>query len=88
MLELIKTIESGQTDYSEIAGLVFKKENVIVTNKERELIKDISELPLPNRKKIDINKYIDTWRKHYYGNQNALNKMICIVIPMEHRAAL
>ena len=65
MLELIKTIESGQTDYSEIAGIVFKKENVIVTNKERELIKDISELPLPNRKKIDINKYIDTWRKHH-----------------------
>ncbi len=65
MLELIKNIESSNTAFENIDGLVFKKENEIITTKERALIKDIAELPLPNREKININQYLDAWKKHH-----------------------
>jgi anaerobic magnesium-protoporphyrin IX monomethyl ester cyclase len=67
-LELVKNIESNQIDYSGIDGLIYKSGNDIITTKERALIKDISELPLPNRDKINIPNYLDAWRKHHgYG---------------------
>ncbi|MDX2173017.1 MAG: radical SAM protein [Bacteroidota bacterium] len=68
MLELIKNIESNQINYSNIDGLIYKNGHNIITTKERALIKDISELPLPNRDKINIPQYLDAWRKHHgYG---------------------
>lgn len=65
MLELIKSIETHTTQFEHIAGLVFKNGKEIITTKERALIKDIAELPLPNRKKINIHQYLDTWKKHH-----------------------
>lgn len=65
MLELIKNIETNNVLFENIDGLVFKKGNEIIKTKERALIKDITELPLPNRKKININQYLDTWKKHH-----------------------
>lgn len=75
MLELIKNIESNQIDCSSIDGLIYKNGNNTVTTKERALIKDISELPLPNRNKINIHQYIDTWRKHHGFGMISISSM-------------
>lgn len=46
-----------------VNGIAFldEKQNTIVTA-ERELIREIDELPYPNRSKIDLQKYFDTWK--------------------------
>lgn len=68
MLELIKAIGAGSANYENINGLIYKNGAEIEKNTARELIKDISLLPFPNRNKIDISQYINVWRRqHGYG---------------------
>ncbi len=71
-LELVKELQSGSEDFCEINGLAFKGENgQIVTNKPRTKIKQIDDLPIPNRSKINLQAYLDTWKKHH--GQSALS---------------
>jgi radical SAM superfamily enzyme YgiQ (UPF0313 family) len=42
-----------------------------VQNAERQKIKDLNELSIPNRKKINLDQYLDTWKK--YHGKNALS---------------
>ena len=53
-------------DLTNLAGTAFKDTNGnIITNPERVLIKDINQLPLANRSKIDLQKYFDAWKKKH-----------------------
>ncbi len=61
----------NDTPLSSINGLVFKADGVLVQNPPRIKIKNIDELPLPNRHLFPIQKYLDTW-KNAHG-QSALN---------------
>ncbi len=47
------------------AGTAFIKNDNLITNQDRALIKDINTLPLPNRNKINFKLYLDTWKKHH-----------------------
>lgn len=49
-----------------IQGVAFLKNGEFIQTPEREKIKDLDALPLPNRSKIDIRHYLDTW-KRYHG---------------------
>ena len=69
-LELIQSL-SNQSDLSFISGLVYEKNGAIISNAPRQKIKDIDELPLPNRAVFPIQKYLDTWKKAH--GQSALN---------------
>lgn len=64
MLNLCQ-IFSGDTEKKlhSVDGIAYldKSQNVIV-NTERELKRQIDELPYPNRSKIDLQKYFDTWK--------------------------
>lgn len=52
----------------QIKGTAVLANNQLVVNAERELITDINALPIPNRKKIDLNLYLDGWRsRHSYS---------------------
>ncbi len=65
MLEIV-TGYSAETnpDLQSIAGIAFKNANGnVITNAERVLIKDINQLPFPNRNKIALQKYFDVWKK-------------------------
>jgi len=70
MRELVEAIQAGnQTDFSQIDGVGFMLEGKLVQTKERSRIRPVDDLPFPNRHKIDIQKYLDTW-KTYHGQQS------------------
>jgi radical SAM superfamily enzyme YgiQ (UPF0313 family) len=67
MLEIVNAYsEEANPVLQNIAGIAFKDVNGnTITNAERMLIKDINQLPFPNRNKIALQKYFDAWkRKH------------------------
>lgn len=65
MFELYKVLETNG-EAKEVTGIAYKESDEFIKTPARVKIKDLSELPLPNRKAIDINKYLDTW-KEYHG---------------------
>lgn len=65
MHELIQQFQ-GEKKYDKVPGLAFvNAEGGLVKNPPRVKIKNIDELPFPNRKKIDLNAYLETWKKHH-----------------------
>lgn len=65
MLEIVLAVEDGLTEYAHIDGLAYKFDGQTVKTKERSRIRPIDDLPMPNRKKIDMNAYLDTWKKYH-----------------------
>ena len=63
-LELYKAIINN-TDYSTIAGLAYLENGCVKKTSPRIKMKDLSNLPLPNRSAIPINKYLNTWKTHH-----------------------
>ena len=63
-LELYKAIINN-TDYSTIAGLAYLENGLVKKASPRIKMKDLSNLPLPNRSAIPINKYLNTWKTHH-----------------------
>jgi len=55
MFELVQALES-KSDVSSIKGLVYKKDNKIISNGER-IVEDIDSLPLPARHLLPMEKY-------------------------------
>ena len=60
-LELYKAI-ANTTSFENVAGIAYLKENEVIKTAPRVKMKDLSELPLPNRDAIPINRYLKTWR--------------------------
>lgn len=50
---------STNKKYQDIKGVTYREENKVKSNPNRELIKDIDELPIPNRNKIDMKTYLE-----------------------------
>lgn len=66
--ELISQLDRGK-DPSEIDGIVFKTGDKLIENPAREMIKDLDTLPFPNRKNIQLESYLTTWKdKHGYSS--------------------
>ncbi len=67
LLELVKLMGNGASPYLDhIEGLIFKNAKGSIThNKEREQIQDVNTFPLPNRKAINLKKYLSTWQIHH-----------------------
>jgi len=76
MLEVIAAFDHKQDDLSSIKGIQWKRTSgAIVINAERELLKDINQLPFPNRKKVDLQKYFDTWKKAHGESSISISTM-------------
>lgn len=56
ILELLDAVATGKPKYEQIAGLVWRKDSVIV-NEPRTPIADLDSLPFPDRSLIDQNLY-------------------------------
>lgn len=56
-------------DYRHISGLALRlSDGSVHRTAPREKLRDLDELPLPNRQKIDLQQYLDAWRKaHGYS---------------------
>jgi anaerobic magnesium-protoporphyrin IX monomethyl ester cyclase len=69
MLELVGMFACGKNNLAEVTGIAYlDSDNKLITTAERKLIRDINDLPFPNRKKIDLRKYASAWKdKHGYS---------------------
>ncbi len=62
--ELIQVFE-GEVSLSEITGVAYLKNGELVQAPSRKKMKDLGELPLPDRKSIPIEKYLEVWKKFH-----------------------
>lgn len=63
-LELYSAIINAK-DYSEVSGIAYLENGQITKTPARSKMKDLSDLPLPNRAAIPIEKYLKTWKTHH-----------------------
>lgn len=63
-LELYNAIINGE-DYSMVSGIAYLENGALKKTAPRIKMKDLSELPLPNRAAIPIDKYLDTWKSNH-----------------------
>lgn len=80
MLDLINTLNTPFNPFlDKVQGIAFKNYfGKVVYTEERVKIKDIDSLPLPNRKRIDIQKYLSTWKqKHGASSINVSTQRGC-----------
>ncbi len=67
-LELYQAI-ADNSDFSKITGIAYlNNQEELIKTAPRKKLKDLSELPLPNRSAISINNYLDTWKKYHGKN--------------------
>lgn len=69
----IESLKNKEADA--IDGIAFQKDNTVMKTKEREKIKDLDELPNPNRKKINLELYLNAWKKHHGKNTISVSSM-------------
>lgn len=60
---------------SDCNGTAVIENGQIKVNAERTLVKDINSLPFPNRKKVNLHLYLDTWKKHHGKSMISVNTM-------------
>ena len=65
LFEVLTSIKNKQ-GFEAVNGIAFTTNNgEIVKTSPRVKIKDINALPIPNRKKINLHHYLDTWKEHH-----------------------
>lgn len=76
MQEVVNAFSNGVADLSLIKGIQWKNAaGEITVNAERELLKDINQLPFPNRKKVELQKYFDAWKKAHGQSSVSVSTM-------------
>jgi anaerobic magnesium-protoporphyrin IX monomethyl ester cyclase len=65
MLELAQHLLKGEHVINEISGIAYLESGEEVKTKSRIKLKDLDELPWPDRKAIDLGKYIDVWKNNH-----------------------
>jgi len=59
----------------QVAGISYKFKNEIITTQPREKIKDLDVLGFPNRKKVNLQLYLEAWKKHHGKNAISISTM-------------
>jgi anaerobic magnesium-protoporphyrin IX monomethyl ester cyclase len=80
MAELLPALAArGKHRLHGVAGTVFRdEEGQLVTNPERQQIPDLDSLPWPDREQIDLDRYVDVWRRHHgMGSVNLITARGC-----------
>jgi anaerobic magnesium-protoporphyrin IX monomethyl ester cyclase len=73
--EVITSLQN-KTDLLPVKGIAFKNQfNEIIQTGEREKIKDIDVLGFPNRKKVNLQLYLDAWKKRHGKNAISISTM-------------
>ena len=63
-LELYNAIANNE-DFSAITGMAYLENGNVIKTPPRAKMKDLSDLPLPNRAAIPVEKYLSTWKTHH-----------------------
>lgn len=64
-----------ERDFININGIAFMVDGKVVKTPERQKLKDLDELPFPNRKKVNLHLYLDAWKKHHGKNAISVSTM-------------
>ena len=77
MLELVQWLDGGSPGGLEsIDGIVYlDKAGGICQNRERAKLKNLDELPMPNRLKVDLRLYLDAWKARHGTNTISVSTM-------------
>jgi anaerobic magnesium-protoporphyrin IX monomethyl ester cyclase len=76
MLELVQWIDKkNAADISSIAGIAYLEQGIIQKNAERTKLKNLDELPMPNRLKVDLQLYFDAWKARHGTSAISINTM-------------
>ena len=67
MLEIVQACQQGVTkEFAHINGLAYKQDDgSIIKTDPRMRIKEINDIPYPNRKKIDMAAYLKVWKDNH-----------------------
>jgi anaerobic magnesium-protoporphyrin IX monomethyl ester cyclase len=74
-LELIQHLNTSSPELSTIFSIAYLLDGVMIQTPEREKIKNLNDLPLPNRKKIDLHLYLNAWKKFHGKNAISVSTM-------------
>lgn len=77
MLELVSFLDN-KNDLSpeEIAGIAYTDANgAHQQNAERDKLKNLDELPMPNRTKVNMQLYFDAWKERHGASAISINTM-------------
>lgn len=75
LYELSEYVSGNHTTKETIAGIAYFDNDRFIENREREKIKDLNDLPIPNRGKIDLHLYLDAWKKFHGKNAISVSTM-------------
>lgn len=62
--ELCNAILNNQS-YQEVQGIAYLQNQKLVKTSPRVKMKELVDLPLPNRSAIPVEKYLETWKTHH-----------------------
>ena len=67
MLEVVQAYERGlRPHFGHIPGLAYRDDSgKVIRTAKRSHLRQIDELPFPNRYKIDLTQYLDLWKEHH-----------------------
>ncbi len=63
--EIVAALESGETNYENIAGLSFYSGEKLVATQTRDVLRQLDTLPSPAWDLIDMNEYRKRWKKNH-----------------------
>lgn len=77
MLELVQWVDgTDKRDLSAIDGIVYlDAQNGMRQNRERTKLKNLDELPLPNRSLVNLQLYFDAWKGRHGTNAISVSTM-------------
>jgi anaerobic magnesium-protoporphyrin IX monomethyl ester cyclase len=75
MLEVVQAIDQGK-NFNEIKGIIYQaEEGEIITTTSRALLKNLDDLPLPARNKIDLSLYFNAWKNKHGHHMLSVSTM-------------
>lgn len=77
MLELVRYLDgTNENEFSSLAGIAYlDNDRKVVQHPERTKIRDLDLLPFPNREKVNLQLYLDAWKKHHGTSAMSVNTM-------------
>ncbi len=73
MLELVTLIDKQDTNPDTIQGIAYLNNGELCKTEARVKMKDLEDLPLPNRKKVNLQLYFDAWKQKHGTSAISIN---------------
>lgn len=77
MLEVVQHFDQQKhsADLLLIPGIAILHDDHFIHTSERQKISDVNILPFPNRKKVNLHRYLETWKKYHGKSAISVNTM-------------